>query len=922
MQNYFYQPNAKNLARIIISAVFVSSLLFNTQCKKQKKDVVLENNPMAQQRMLGIPKPNVIALYDGITLPFEDGAFLVRHTAFDESKLSVKPIDMNDHLELLSSKDFAYGFQLTSKDKKQSFQVKFLKEELNIDFTSTIQTDQSDFVFIDNDNRSIVLNPKGTLYVKSYQYKIYKKGTSTAVYTSSSINYNQEQEIPININVSQFLTGNNIFNNTDFSISVELTTASKKQSFSKDIKYYYVVESNIPIIDIQVANGVEPPIDKTKLNADYQIFDLQQQDVYSIAQYNVKKIVKGEINARGSGSLTYPKKSFTLTLDDKTEVYDMPSHTKWIIIGTYVDVSHLMNYTTYNLYRQMGHYAVNIKPMVVYVNGNYRGVYDFAEKIEQGSNRVPTKKYVDGGFIVKIDQNNRNFKLRKMSYLYEYPSNPTDNGALMKDVLKKYEDALIDKKEDWRQYMNEEAEIDHFILTDVFANIDGYGNNKNMFYYLNQTNNLLEPIVWDFDCSFGPGFFWSNYNAWMTSWQAIYRQNELIYDYRNTLPIIEDYKKDVTFTRNLVKRYNVLRKTILSNSNIFSIMNPLIEKLEQGKHYNNDDARWLSTYKHGDRFTPNQIKNLVTNRLNILDQKWKLNFVENFSLSGAEAIDFYIENSATYSIANILPSNANEKEFTWEVSPNQNATIEVLASDKVKITFLKEGNFTVRATAKDQGTVTKELGVVVKVPTVEGNTLQGIYVDMRVINNFSQVDAYILNPQGTAISKLGIKIDGHLAKIQFSNENLRDIAQKGLENFDIQYNFKLQNGNNLELKTKQSLSKNLFLEDASFVTNAINAYPVVFDFLVNLNTKYYSEEYYNEDSRRWIIVKYIEVKFINTIKTIAKYTITAYGYTGTYNTPFNANVNTTFSTENTITTSNITIKAYDNSGRNIFNIYK
>jgi hypothetical protein len=520
------------------------------------------------------------------------------------------------NIVILEGKNNTWEVTLESHDKtkKLIFSLIFNLPTIEVDFTSPIETDQNKVVFVDIDHTNVVLKmKKHKEFVKSYQYKIYKQGTSDAIFTSSVINYNQEQEIPIDINVSQFLTGNTIFNSTNFSISVESTTAIGTQSFSKDIEYHYVVESNIPIIDIQVQSGQEPPQDKTKLNADYTVFDALDNGMYSLSKTSNKK-VSGTINVRGNTSVYFPKKSYTMSLSAKMEVLGFPTHNKWTLIGGWVDKTYLANYTVYTLYRQMGHYAQREKQAIIYVNGNYRGLYSFLEKIEQGENRVPTAKSSAGGFILDLVRIYDDFTMDGMAYAYNYPSSPTpielDN---IKITLKRYHDALINGN-DWRQYYSEEAQIDLFILTDVFFNPDNYSNTKNVIYFLNERNNKIEPIAYDFVASFVPDMY-----NW---WPSLNANSDILYSMdENEYPFISYYRADPNFTKNLKKRYTELRQDLLSDASILGIMQPVIDKLNDGKHYEKNQKRW--TDLNSERYTPEQFKQKLLDRLEFLDSKWK-----------------------------------------------------------------------------------------------------------------------------------------------------------------------------------------------------------------------------------------------------------------------------------------------------------
>jgi hypothetical protein len=203
-----------------------------------------------------------------------------------------------------------------------------------------------------------------------------------------------------------------------------------------------------------------------------------------------------------------------------------------------------------------------------------------------------------------------------MKYTIDYPSAPkaTEFYAIT-NQLKAYH-AALKAKQDWRSLYNEEAEIDLFILNDVFANADGYGNSKNVLYFLNENNNKIEPIAYDFVASLGVPMF-SGINS---SWNYLMTKPELIYT-ANNFQLLPYYKDDANFTHNLKARYMLLRQGLLSDAHILGIMQPIIDQLNNGKHYEKNQKRW--TDLNAQRYSSDEFKQKLLNRLKFIDGKWK-----------------------------------------------------------------------------------------------------------------------------------------------------------------------------------------------------------------------------------------------------------------------------------------------------------
>jgi hypothetical protein len=134
------------------------------------------------------------------------------------------------------------------------------------------------------------------------------------------------------------------------------------------------------------------------------------------------------IEYRGSTSFRISdKKSYGLeTWDEEGKdvdvaFFDFPEEEDFILLGhivnledTYVfDPTLIYNFFGYNLFRKMGHYAARTKMVELEINGDYKGVYIFLEKLKQDRNRIAIQKLeatdsdssaITGGYILKIDK--------------------------------------------------------------------------------------------------------------------------------------------------------------------------------------------------------------------------------------------------------------------------------------------------------------------------------------------------------------------------------------------------------------------------------------------------------------------------------------------------------------------------------------
>jgi hypothetical protein len=104
------------------------------------------------------------------------------------------------------------------------------------------------------------------------------------------------------------------------------------------------------------------------------------------------------IEIRGSASQSFPKKSYGLETHDASgadadiSLLGMPAGSDWILSAVYADKSLMRNVLMYNLAREAGSYASRTRYCELVINGSYRGVYAFMEKLKRGADRINISK--------------------------------------------------------------------------------------------------------------------------------------------------------------------------------------------------------------------------------------------------------------------------------------------------------------------------------------------------------------------------------------------------------------------------------------------------------------------------------------------------------------------------------------------------
>lgn len=252
------------------------------------------------------------------------------------------------------------------------------------------------------------------------------------------------------------------------------------------------------------------------------------------------KLAKKGIKGRGNSSwVKHPKKGYNLNFDDKVAFFGLPKSKKWCFVANYSDKPLLRNkYASFlGLELFNNQWNPTLTSVDWFVNGEYIGNYIFCEKntLEKGrveyqdiadytESKIAKGDYTDqnndgvidikdGGFILEVD--NRDdadfyFLTKKKIHvtLKEPDDGDEDTRNRIKDVVQTAEDVLfsdnfMDKESGWRNYIDEDAMIDWFIVNELAKNIDSrFG--KSVYICFNPADGkLYMGPNWDFDIGFG-----------------------------------------------------------------------------------------------------------------------------------------------------------------------------------------------------------------------------------------------------------------------------------------------------------------------------------------------------------------------------------------------------------------------------------
>jgi len=307
--------------------------------------------------------------------------------------------------------------------------------------------------------------------------------------------------------------------------------ASMTVSWSQTVN---LTSSNLPIIVIRT-NGQEIP-DDPKITADMGIINNGPGIRNNINDPFNEYTGKIGIEIRGQSSQMFPMKSYSLELRDAAgksvdrSLFGFPKESDWVLYAPYTDKTLMRNVLAYQLSRDLGQWAARTKFVEVVINGDYRGVYVFMERIKRNGGRVNIAKMsktdvsgdaLTGGYIFSLDKepngwfskftapNSTNQNKRRFSYVYPKPADIVpEQQAYIERYVDSFETALAssqyqDPVNGVRRFASLSSFIDYFIVNEVSRNVDGYRLSTYMYKDRNSTDRrIVMGPVWDYDLAF------------------------------------------------------------------------------------------------------------------------------------------------------------------------------------------------------------------------------------------------------------------------------------------------------------------------------------------------------------------------------------------------------------------------------------
>ncbi len=326
--------------------------------------------------------------------------------------------------------------------------------------------------------------------------------------------------------------------------------------FSLSVSAQNFTDSNLPIVVIETDGGANIP-DEPKVLGTMKIIWHQDGSRNYMTDIDNPEFLNYDgrigIERRGSSSQTMlNKKPYAVETREDDDITNrnvsllgMPAENDWVLNSLAFDQTGMRDVLAYELSNRLGQYASRSVYCEVVINGDYKGLYAFMEKIKPDKGRVNIEKMdetcnqypeVTGGYIVKADKTTGGDPVAwtmqgygggwggwgaSTDFILHYPK-PSD----VTNTQKNYIHGVFNDLASVANQHNTSASsgipsvidipafVDFMMIAEFASNVDVYSFST--FFHKDRMGKLRAGPVWDYNLAFGYDAFGnrSKYDMW------------------------------------------------------------------------------------------------------------------------------------------------------------------------------------------------------------------------------------------------------------------------------------------------------------------------------------------------------------------------------------------------------------------------
>ena len=223
-----------------------------------------------------------------------------------------------------------------------------------------------------------------------------------------------------------------------------------------------------------------------------------------------------QIKGRGNSSWSWPKKPYRLKFAEKLKPLGMTKGRSWVLLSNYQTGSLMSNAIGMKAANLMGASGANhIVPVDLYLNGEYRGSYNFTEKVGFSNNSVDIADETAAAMLELDSYYDEAYKFRSSPYglpiNIKEPdfSDPTTITSLTPEIIEtdfnRFLTALY-RGQDISRYVDIEQLVRFMMVNELTLNYEFYHPKSTFCYrenYEDDDSKYIFGPVWDLDWCFG-----------------------------------------------------------------------------------------------------------------------------------------------------------------------------------------------------------------------------------------------------------------------------------------------------------------------------------------------------------------------------------------------------------------------------------
>jgi hypothetical protein len=396
------------------------------------------------------------------------------------------------------------------------------------------------------------------------------------------------------------------------------------------------------------------------------------------------------IEKRGSSSQTLPKKGYGLTTlkednatNNNVSILGMPKENDWVLNSLAFDPSLIRNYLSYDLARSTENYAARGEYCEVVINGDYKGLYIFMEKLKIDDARINIVKMnyndntlpaLSGGYVTKADKTTGGDPVAwtmqsysgSTSYLHDNPK-PSEITSQQNNYIRSQFTLLQNAAtaqnasiiNGFPSIIDIPTFVDFMLINELASNADAY--QYSTYFHKDRNGKLRAGPVWDFDLTYGNDIF---------SW-GLNRSHYYVWQFDNSDNTGSRFWRDLynnpTFKCYLSKRWQELisENSPLNYNTIAERMDRLVSLISEAVVREN--MRWGTVPNQSGEIA--KMKSWLQNRIN-----WINGRLNNYSACANPVIPPLVISKINYHPVPAGDFKSDDLEFI-EITNNSNQTL-------------------------------------------------------------------------------------------------------------------------------------------------------------------------------------------------------------------------------------------------------